>query len=56
MARIENEDRSLYAGLIRRHILYHAVTGSIFGLGIVEELSRRGYRLSSGSLYPFLHG
>lgn len=50
-----NHDRQLYSGLIRLHILYHAVHGPIFGLAIIEELARHGYKLSSGSLYPMLH-
>jgi PadR family transcriptional regulator, regulatory protein PadR len=49
-------DRDLYSGLIRLHVLHHAVEGSIFGLGMIEELSRHGYRISPGSLYPLLHG
>jgi PadR family transcriptional regulator, regulatory protein PadR len=48
--------RDLYSGLIRIHILYHACEGPIFGLGIMEELARHGYRLSAGTLYPLLHG
>ena len=28
----------------------------IWGLGIIEELGRHGYRLSAGTLYPLLHG
>jgi len=28
----------------------------IFGLGIIEELARHGYKLSAGTLYPILHG
>jgi DNA-binding PadR family transcriptional regulator len=50
------EDRDLYSGLIRLHILHHAVREPIFGLGIIEELSRHGYKLSAGTLYPLLHG
>jgi len=49
------EDRDLYGGLIRLHILYHAQHEPIFGLGIMEELQRHGYRLSPGTLYPMLH-
>src|SRR3989441_8920589 len=49
------DDRDLYSGLIRLHILHHAEQGSIFGLGMIEELSRHGYRLSAGTLYPILH-
>lgn len=48
--------QSLYSGLIRLHILHHAAHEGIFGLGIVEELRRHGYRLSAGTLYPMLHG
>ena len=49
-------EKDLYAGLVRLHILHHAVQGPIFGLGIIEELDRHGYKLSAGTLYPILHG
>jgi PadR family transcriptional regulator, regulatory protein PadR len=49
-------DRDLYSGLIRLHVLHHAAEEPIFGLGMIEELSRHGYRISAGSLYPLLHG
>ncbi len=52
----EGDDRELYSGLIRLHILYHAAHGPIFGLGMAEELARHGYRISLGTLYPLLHG
>jgi DNA-binding PadR family transcriptional regulator len=32
------------------------VEAPIFGLGILEELARHGYRISAGTLYPMLHG
>jgi len=51
-----NADRDLYSGLIRLHVLHHAVEEPIFGLGMIEELARHGYRISPGSLYPLLHG
>ena len=41
---------------MRLHILHHAVEGPIFGLGMLEELGRHGYRISPGTLYPLLHG
>jgi PadR family transcriptional regulator PadR len=47
-------DRDLYSGLIRLHVLHHAAEGPIFGLGLIEELGRHGYRISAGSLYPLL--
>jgi PadR family transcriptional regulator PadR len=51
------EDRYLYSGLIRLHILHHAVhEPPIFGLGMLDELARHGYKLSAGTLYPLLHG
>jgi PadR family transcriptional regulator PadR len=50
------EFRDLYSGLIRLHILHHAVEGPIFGLEMAEELGRHGYRISLGTLYPLLHG
>jgi PadR family transcriptional regulator, regulatory protein PadR len=49
------DDRDLYSGLIRLHILYHAAKEPIFGLGIIEELARHGYKVSPGTLYPLLH-
>jgi PadR family transcriptional regulator PadR len=45
-----------FSGLIRLHILHHAAEGPIFGLGIMEELDRHGYKLGPGTLYPLLHG
>lgn len=50
------DDKDLYSGLIRLHVLYHACREPIFGAGIIEELARHGYRLSPGTLYPLLHG
>jgi len=50
-----DQDRDLYSGLIRLHVLHHAVEEPIFGLGMAEELARHGYRISPGTLYPLLH-
>jgi len=50
------EHKDLYSGLIRLHILHHAVREPIFGLGMIQELARHGYQLSAGTLYPILHG
>ncbi len=49
-------DRDLYSGLIRLHVLHHAAEGPVFGLGMIQELARHGYRISPGSLYPLLQG
>jgi len=45
----------LLSGLIELHVLYHASEEEIFGLGMLEELGRHGYRISPGTLYPLLH-
>lgn len=50
------DDKDLYSGLIRLHILHHASKEPIFGMWMVEELARHGYRMSTGTLYPILHG
>jgi PadR family transcriptional regulator len=49
------DDRALYSGLIRLHILHHSAEGIIYGSWIAEELARHGYNLSAGTLYPILH-
>jgi len=50
------DDKSLYSGLIRLHILHHAAEEPLYGIWIAEELARHGYKLSAGTLYPILHG
>jgi PadR family transcriptional regulator, regulatory protein PadR len=52
--RVQNQE--LYIGLVRLHVLHHASEGAIFGLGIIQELGRHGYRLGPGTIYPLLHG
>jgi PadR family transcriptional regulator PadR len=47
--------RDLILGFIRIHILHHAAEEGVFGLGLIEELARHGYRLSPGTVYPLLH-
>jgi PadR family transcriptional regulator len=48
--------REIYSGLVRLHVLHHASREPIFGLEMIQELSRHGYRLGPGTLYPLLHG
>ncbi|HFB06836.1 MAG: helix-turn-helix transcriptional regulator [Dehalococcoidia bacterium] len=48
-------EREFFLGFIKIHILYHASKEPIFGVGIAKELSRHGYYLSPGTLYPTLH-
>ena len=45
-----------FLGFIRIHILYHASREEVFGLELMAELSRHGYRVGPGTLYPILHG
>jgi DNA-binding PadR family transcriptional regulator len=47
--------RELYGGLIRLRLLHHAALRPIYGLSMIDELCRHGYRLSPGTLYPILH-
>jgi len=48
-------DRDFFLGFIRIHILYHASKDPIFGVEIAEELTRHGYSIGPGTLYPTLH-
>jgi PadR family transcriptional regulator, regulatory protein PadR len=53
---VQDQGRELFHGLIRIHVLLHAMHEPIFGLGMMEELRRHGYRIGPGTLYPLLHG
>lgn len=46
--------QDLLSGLIRLHVLHHAIEGELYGQWMIEELARHGYRLSPGTLYPML--
>ncbi len=48
------EHQDLLNGLIRLHVLHHAVEGELYGQWMIEELARHGYKLSAGTLYPML--
>lgn len=47
--------QELYVGLVRLHVLHHAADEPIFGLGMMQELARHGYKLGPGTMYPLLH-
>jgi PadR family transcriptional regulator PadR len=49
------DDRDLYAGLIRLHVLHHAGEKSLYGHWMIEELRRHGYEIGPGTMYPLLH-
>jgi DNA-binding PadR family transcriptional regulator len=46
--------REVDLAFIKIHILYHASKEEVYGVGLIEELARHGYRLSPGTLYPTL--
>jgi DNA-binding PadR family transcriptional regulator len=46
--------REIYLAFIKAHILYHAAEEEVYGLGLIEELGRHGYKLGPGTLYPTL--
>ena len=50
------QQRELFYGLMRIHVLVHASQEPIFGLAMMEELMHHGYRIGPGTLYPLLHG
>jgi PadR family transcriptional regulator, regulatory protein PadR len=47
--------RSLLLGFVRMHILHHAAEGPVYGVALMAELGRHGYRIGPGTLYPILH-
>ena len=48
--------KHFFGGFVRLHILHHAIIEPIYGIEMIEELGRHGYKLSPGTLYPILHG
>jgi PadR family transcriptional regulator PadR len=56
MQTVRKSNQELYVGLVRLHVLLHAAEEPIFGLGMIQELGRHGYKLGPGTIYPLLHG
>ncbi len=50
------DDKGLYAGLMRLHVLHEANQQVICGDWVMKQLRERGYEISPGTLYPMLHG
>lgn len=46
--------RHLELAFIKIHILHHACKEEIYGVGMMEELERHGYKIGPGLLYPTL--
>ncbi|MFX0070593.1 MAG: PadR family transcriptional regulator [Candidatus Hermodarchaeota archaeon] len=42
-------------GAIIAHIMYHAKKNPFYGVWLKEELARHGYKISDGTLYPWLN-
>ncbi|MGE5390213.1 MAG: PadR family transcriptional regulator [Deltaproteobacteria bacterium] len=47
--------KQIFHGFIRMHILFHASRENIYGMEIIEELRRHGYKAGPGTVYPILH-
>jgi len=47
--------KDFFLGFVKTHILYHASREPVYGVEMLEELARHGYRLSPGTMYPTLH-
>jgi len=52
---MSGNDKDLYSGLIRLHVLHHAAEKPIYGSWMIAELREHGYEISPGTLYPMLH-
>lgn len=44
-----------FLGFVKIHVLQHATREPVYGLALIDELGRHGYRLGPGTLYPLLH-
>jgi PadR family transcriptional regulator PadR len=47
--------RDIFLAFVRLHVLHHAAEGPIYGVEMIEELSRHGYQIGPGTMYPTLH-
>ena len=47
--------KHLFTGFVRLHILYHADKQPVCGVELMEELTRHGYDVGPGTMYPMLH-
>src|SRR5262245_40182064 len=48
--------RDVFMAFVRVHLLHHASEQPVYGLAMIDELARHGYRLSPGTLYPIFRG
>jgi len=47
--------RTVHLAFMRLHILYHASEEPFYGMAMMQELRRHGYRISAGTFYPLVH-
>ena len=47
--------KRLTVDFVELHILHHASESPMYGLWMMEELGRHGYRLNASQLYPKFH-
>jgi DNA-binding PadR family transcriptional regulator len=47
--------RDVFLAFARVHVLHHAAQGPVYGVGVMKELARHGYKIGPGTLYPLLH-
>ena len=47
--------RDFFLGFITIHVLHHAAHEPLYGAAMIAELTRHGYDLSPGTLYPLFH-
>lgn len=48
--------RDVFLAFVRVHLLHHAAEEPIYGMAMMKELSRHGYKLGPGTLYPIFRG
>jgi DNA-binding PadR family transcriptional regulator len=48
--------RDVFLAFVRVHLLHHAAEKPIYGMEMMEELGRHGYKVSPGTLYPIFGG
>lgn len=48
-------DREFQRGFIKLYALWRASKGEVYGVQIIEEMRKLGFKVSPGTLYPVLH-
>jgi DNA-binding PadR family transcriptional regulator len=48
-------DREFQRGFVKLYALWQAAKGEAYGVQIIEEMGKLGFKVSPGTLYPVLH-